>query len=326
MAKVVFSQSIAAHCRAGRYEGKGIAMLRNNNNDDANINNFKFDESSIKALERIGIRPVGIFLPSNATGLSWSKVYHVPEYRWSTTNLVNEYDRYSFTNAATMLGPTHIRDAKTGQYLNLNALDTDCEKVNNRLGIPIGQILDPSSWDWVTDKLRDLLREFLQDNRFVNGNYNLTLLDILKDSTFVTKTRKIYGHHIYWLSKEQKRSIGTANCESGHEFEIKTDNSLGLCTLPGSAHKDDPNFRYAAVGVTDHILANDVLYDLFVDMFQDCLSNKSLDKIIRAQKERNSRRRIKNDKKNRRAIRGSVIVGRQTSEYSIYRYPLLMRR
>lgn len=164
MAKVVFSQSIAAHCRAGRYEGKGIAMLRNNNNDDANINNFKFDESSIKALERIGIRPVGIFLPSNATGLSWSKVYHVPEYRWSTTNLVNEYDRYSFTNAATMLGPTHIRDAKTGQCLNLNALDTDCEKVSNRLGIPIGQILDPSSWDWVTDKLRDLLREFLQDN------------------------------------------------------------------------------------------------------------------------------------------------------------------
>ena len=269
---------LAVHYRAGRREGKGITMF-NNNNDDDNINNFKFDEPSIKALERIGVRPVGIFLPSNATALPWSKVYHDPEFRWSETNLVTEQDRYSFTNAATMLGPTHIRDVKTGQYLNLNALDTDCEKVRNRLGIQIRQILDLSSWDWVTDKLRDLVREFLQSTGIFDVDHNLTLLDIFKKLTFVTKTRKIYGHHIYWLSQKQKRAIGTANCRPGHEFEIKTDNSLGLCTLPGSAHKEDPNFRYAAVGVTDRILANDVLYDLFVEMFQDCMSNRSLDKV-----------------------------------------------
>ena len=47
--------------------------------------------------------------------------------------------------------------------------------------------------------------------------------------------------------------------------------------MPGSAHKEDLNFRYEAVGITDHLLTNDILYDLFVEMFKDCVVNGKLD-------------------------------------------------
>ena len=39
----------------------------------------------------------------------------------------------------------------------------------------------------------------------------------------------------------------TKDCKAGCEFEIKTDNS-GLCTLPDSTHRDDPDFHYQSIG------------------------------------------------------------------------------
>lgn len=65
------------------------------------------------------MRPVTIYLPSNAAGLPWSKVYSDPEYRLSTTNVQLKQDRYTFENCATMFGRTHIKDSDTGEYLNL---------------------------------------------------------------------------------------------------------------------------------------------------------------------------------------------------------------
>ena len=236
-----------------------------------------FTKESIMALERIGIRFVGIYLPSNATGLPWRKAYSDPEYRWSTTNLAIRQDRYTFSNGATMLGPTHIKDQESGECLNLNALDTDCQVVHNRLSVSIEQLLDGSSWDWVTPKLQELVKAFLHSAGVVNGDYSQSLLDVLKKSTFVTKTRQVYGHHIYWLERKQRKAIKTADCRKGHEFEIKTDNSSGLCTLPGSAHREDLNFRYSTVGITDRLLVNDILYDLLVEMFKDCLVNGKVD-------------------------------------------------
>ena len=176
-----------------------------------------------------------------------------------------------------MLGWTRIKDQETGKYLNLNVLDLDCEIVCRRLNIPVRGLTDGSSWDWVSDKVRDLAKAFLKSAGVINGNYDETLLEILKKSTYVTKTRKVWGHHIYWLSREQRKAVGTVDCRDGFQFEIKTDDSLGLCTLPGSAHKEDPNFRYTAIGVTDRILPNDILYDLFIEMFKDCLKNGQLD-------------------------------------------------
>jgi DNA replicative helicase MCM subunit Mcm2 (Cdc46/Mcm family) len=236
-----------------------------------------FDKPTVIAKEEIGIRILGIYLPSNSAGLSWTQAYSDPEFRWSTTNLPISKDRFSFDNAATMLGRTHIKDAETGEYLNLNVLDTDCEKVRSRLNIPLSDLLADSFWEWRTDKVVDLLKSFLASSGVVNGYYNQTLLDILTKSTFITKTRKVCGYHIYWLSRAQRAHIGSKDCLAGCEFEIKTDDKLGLCTLPGSGHKDDLNFRYTAIGRTDCILANDILYDLFVEMFKDCLSNNRLD-------------------------------------------------
>ena len=285
--------------------------MSHNNNDTNNINRFKFDESSIKALENIGLRPVGIYQPSNAAGVKWSDAYPDPEFRWSSTILEIKQDRNSFENYATMFGRTHIKDQETGEYLNLNALDIDCQIVQSRLSIPIRQILDGSSWDWVTDRLRDLVKTFLSAG-VENGDYNQTLLDVFKKSTFVTKTRKVFGHHIYWLSRQQRKAIGTADCRSGYEFEIKTDNSLGLCTLPGSAHKEDPNFRYVAVGITDHLLVNDILYDLFEEMFRDYVVNGKLDDNIKDKKENhnNKGKNEKNQKNNKkdRVIKNPVVL------------------
>ena len=120
-----------------------------------------FNERSIKQLEDVGLRPVGIYLPTNATGLSWSKAYPDPEYRLSTTDLPLQQDRFTFDNAATMLGRTHIKDSETGEYYNLNALDIDCQQVLNRLSISVEQLLSASSWDWVTPKLQELVKAFL---------------------------------------------------------------------------------------------------------------------------------------------------------------------
>lgn len=261
----------------------------------------------VKEYERIGLRYVGIYLPSNAAGFNWKEAYPDPDYRWSTTTLsIKQQNRYKFENGGTMLGRTHIKDQETGVYLNLNALDIDCQIVHSRLSIPIRQILDGSSWDWVTDRLRDLVKTFLLSAGVENGDYNQTLLDVFKKSTFVTKTRKEFGHHIYWLSLQQRKAIGTADCRSGYEFEIKTDNSLGLCTLPGSAHKEDPNFRYVTVGITDHLLANDILYDLFEEMFRDCIVNGKLDDNIKDKKKNHSNKE-KNDKNQKNSKKDRVI-------------------
>ena len=70
------------------------------------------------------------------------------------------------------------------------------------------------------------------------------LVEELKSKTFVTKTKKDCGYHIYRLSHTQHQPIGVSKCKPGYEFEIKSDNSLGLCTLPPSIHRDDPAFRY----------------------------------------------------------------------------------
>jgi hypothetical protein len=192
-------------------------------------------------------------------------------------------------------------------------VDTDCQIVANRLNVSIEQLLSGSNWEWVSDKFQDLVIEFLSSVGVVNGDFNQSLLDVLKKSTFVTKTRNPYGHHVYWLSKQQRKAIGSASCKKGFEFEIKTDETLGLCTLPGSAHKEDPEFRYSAVGITDHILTNEILYDLLVEMFKDCLVNgKVVDDNTTTTKEEkknhNSNKENKKRKNKDRVIKNQIIL------------------
>jgi putative DNA primase/helicase len=86
-------------------------------------------------------------------------------------------------------------------------------------------------------------------------------------STFVSKTRKKYGRHIFWLSHEQHKPIGSRDCKQGNEFEIKT---VGLITLPTSRHRDDPNVRYRSIG-QNKIKIIDKMYDHLLKILADCL-------------------------------------------------------
>jgi hypothetical protein len=92
----------------------------------------------------------------------------------------------------------------------------------------------------------------------------VSLFDCLKMITVVVKTRKPYGFQAFWLSHTQHDHIGTKNCKSGHEFEIKTDKSLGHATLPPSTHRNDKTFRYSHIGRTDKIETIDELYSLLI--------------------------------------------------------------
>jgi hypothetical protein len=238
-----------------------------------------FTEESIKQYENIGFRPISLYA-NHIPAIKWGAengVYNDPTFRWSTSDKVTVDRKLGTPNIATMLGRTSLKDSETGEYLNLNVLDTDSVTVSNRLSVPIRTILDNSSYDWVTDRLRDLLQTFLNEREVANGNFEETLLDVLKKSGYVTKTRKEYGYHFYWLDLKQNPPIGTADCLPGKEFELKTNDKYGLCTLPDSSHRGDPNFKYKAVGRTDTNLVSNVLYDLFVEMFKDCLVNGKLD-------------------------------------------------
>ena len=119
-----------------------------------------------------------------------------------------------FVNVATCLGKSHTKD--NGRALYLNVIDIDSQEALDALG---------------------------------GENF----ISIMKGKTFVTKTRKSFGYHVYWFSHEQLQSVKTSY------FEIKTNKELGLCTLPPSTHRSDPTFQYQAVGQGE-IMINDDLY------------------------------------------------------------------
>jgi hypothetical protein len=139
-----------------------------------------------------------------------------------------------------LLGRSHIKD-ESGNELYLNVIDIDSEKA--RLAIAS------------------------------NGNKDLSLLDKLIKSTFVVKTKKIFGYHIYWFSHKQNKPIRTKDCKQGGEFEIKTDNGGGHSTLPPSGHRNDPQFHYRNVG-QNFIAIDDNLYGVLVDLLSDLIKEK----------------------------------------------------
>ena len=136
-------------------------------------------------------------------------IYNHPEF-WTEDRIKKEVHR--FKNVATLPGETHLR-TEDGSPLYLNVLDIDSEQVYTILGRLSG----------------------------ADGNDFYFIGKICK-STFVSKTKKKHGPHIYWLPNSQHKRIITSECKPGSEFEIKT--RFSLITLPGSRHRDDPNFYY----------------------------------------------------------------------------------
>jgi P4 family phage/plasmid primase-like protien len=167
-------------------------------------------------------------------------IYHHPEF-WNEERI--EREAYRFINVATLTGKTHLK-AENDIPLYLNALDIDSEQIFTILAC-------------------------LEDN---NGNeYNF--IDKACKSTFVSSSKKRYGRHIFWLSNKQHKPIRTNDCKPGCEFEIKTDNSQGLMSLPPSRHRNDPQFHYQSIGL-NKIPRFDQMYDKLLDTLKDCLKPK----------------------------------------------------
>jgi putative DNA primase/helicase len=169
-----------------------------------------------------------------------NEIYLDPKY-WTAEKL--ERENYRFKNVATTFGIASIKDEE-GRDLYLNECDIDSKDVFDRLAI---------------------VR--------VNGR-DYFFIDEMRKITFVVKTKKKYGYRFYWLSRKQHPPIGTKDCKLGHEFEIKTDNTLGHGTLPPSRHRDDPNFHYQSIG-QDTISIQDGLYDGILKVLADCLRTKN---------------------------------------------------
>jgi hypothetical protein len=187
----------------------------------------------ISNLHSLGFKVVPISPDGVTPCMLWGKIY---ENGWDESELF----KTDFTNVASCFGKSHIKDEK-GREVYLNCLDIDSKEVYDRLCI-------------VMDRNRK--------ERF--------LINQLRNLTYVTKTRKEYGFHIYWLSHRLNMPIQRNNCKPGFEFEIKTDKRSGLAGLPPSRHRDDVDSHYRSIG-QNKIMISDSLYGEIVRILDDCL-------------------------------------------------------
>jgi hypothetical protein len=191
-------------------------------------------------LHQVGFKLIPLRKDSRTPNVaSTNAIYNDTNY-WTEEKLQDK--RFLFYNVATTFGRSHIKDGD-GKDLYLNELDIDSEQVFTRLAR-------------ISSKGKD---------------YNF--LDELCQSTFVVKTKKRIGRRLYWYSHNQNKPIRTRDCQTGCEFEIKSDNSNGHSTLPPSCHRDDPSFHYQNIG-QNKIAIRDKLYDGILDLLSDCMRKK----------------------------------------------------
>lgn len=184
----------------------------------------------MEAAQLIKHHDIGVkLIPLDEDGkpaILWTPVHEDPNY-WTPKTLTQE--AYKFKNVATCFGKTCLKDDKGPLYLY--ALDIDSEEVYNILfRLPKGD------------------------------SEEFSLIPKMQECSFVTKTRKTSGFHIYWLSHIEHKPILTTDCKPKFEFEIKTDKSLS--TLPPSRHRKDPDFRYKNTG-QNRLFVADKLYAMY---------------------------------------------------------------
>ena len=221
--------------------------------------------TELDELSMIGLKPIPLS-SNHIPSMNWSQIYDDPEY-WNHESL--RANHWKFRNVATTMGPTHIKDID-GLNLNLNCLDVDSEDVERLLTIPLNQL-----YLEIKPELKARIQTFVTGLDGISSDdvsiESLTILSILQKVTYVTKTRKTYGFHIYWLSRSLNPSIPNHKCKfkPGCESEIKTGKQM--CTLPHSTHRDDSEFHYYAIGRTDKLLTSEGFYDILLELFEGCL-------------------------------------------------------
>ena len=198
---------------------------------------------------------------------AWTPIYENINY-WKENSLSDPIVYTKFKNVASAFGRTHVKDSKNLE-LYIQALDIDSENVFHMVNTTLMDLYKNENLKPLVDDLINLAN-ISQDNIM-----NLTLFDLCGKLTFVTKTKKPYGFHIWWLSHNLNKSILTVDCKKSFEFEIKTDKKSGLCTLPPSTSRNDETFRYSSIGQTERLLKSDSIYRLFFEILKPCLIQKT---------------------------------------------------
>src|SRR6476659_4136528 len=163
------------------------------------------DSKTLTSLYNIGFKLVPLSDNHKPT-VEWTLIYNNPDY-WHIDKFNDPKEYPKFDNVASTLGKSHLRDSENND-LFLQVLDVDSENVYNILNTPIFQLN-------INSTLKTSINNLLINDLKVSENQfsNLTLLDIFKKHTFVTKTRKPFGFHIWWFSHEQNKSISTKDCK-----------------------------------------------------------------------------------------------------------------
>jgi hypothetical protein len=211
----------------------------------------------------------------------WTSIYDNPNH-WNVEDFKDPKLYSKFKNVATTLGKTHIKDSENNHFY-IRTLDIDSEYAFSLINTPIKLLT-------VYDKIKSKLQDFFVDCQGLTETdlSESTLLEIFCKCTFVTKTKKPYGYHIWWLSHNQNKAIRKKDCKIDKDFEILTDKQ-GLATLPPSTYRDDHDFIYYNVGIIDKLLVSDILYNLLGELFNDCLIRNIDETNIRGENTNNSK-------------------------------------
>jgi hypothetical protein len=189
----------------------------------------------------LGFKVVPLAEDGKGSVIPWKPIYD--NGGWDLIQLSKNYHLFE-NGLGTCFGLTVM--PKSGLTYYLNCLDIDSQNVVEKLSnIP--------------------------DNNKRAPNQYYSLIDKARQNTWVTKTRK--GYHIYWLSHEPLSPIRPSDCTAGWQFEIKTDSSGGLATLPPSRHRNDSSFIYENIG-QPYISVSEVLYYVVLRELEGKLVNK----------------------------------------------------
>jgi D5 N terminal like len=207
----------------------------------AEVQGVNIRPAQLIELYEIGFKPVPLGEDGKPV-MPWTPIYENPEY-WTHEKLIQEAPKFR-NGVATVLGKTRFEDEKGCLYLN--CLDIDSKEVYKIL----------------------LLLE----------NPPGGFIPFMQNHTVVVKTRKANGFHIYWLSHKEHKPIHSTDCKPGFEFEIKTDNTSGHCTLPPSRHREDRGFQYKNFDYDQkQLYIKDDLYDFLIHTLKPCMKSKNGD-------------------------------------------------
>ena len=207
---------------------------------------------------------------NHKSAINWRNFYY-DWYYWSNDDEFKELLKNSkIENVASVAGGRIFRYSQRNDLRYLNVLVVNSEYVFNKLSAPLSKYLSNPILKSILDT--SPIRKSLRTSK--NDFSSLTILDLLKKCTFVTKAIQPYEDHIWWFSYLRNKSIMARDCKCDRVFEIKTDKKDGICFLPPSNHWKHKELRYSTVGRTDEILIEDRLYDFFIDFFIDCLKIK----------------------------------------------------